>query len=207
MSDNTTPSLNCVQCGNPLNNDEFMNNQIMCDRCWEVRSDYLRILDYDEFDEEDELPLGLLAKATPGKCRACGCTAERGCYPVRCYWAEPDLCSNCTAPPPDEARLNFGSCCACGRAGDSVRNLMMLDFTAPVPGTGWGCFQCGLPMDGATTVLCDDCLEAEAEIKFVIDGQPLEGKRLPIEEARARAGERPFNHNLNMHPEVTGGLN
>jgi hypothetical protein len=103
--------------------------------------------------------------------------------------------------------LNFGPCCACGRTGDSVRNLMMLDFTAPQPGTGWGCFQCGLPMDGATAVICDDCLEAEADILFVIDGQPLEGKRLPMEEARGRAGGRPFNHNLNMHPEVTGGLN
>jgi hypothetical protein len=84
---------------------------------------------------------------------------------------------------------------------------MMLDFTAPQSGTGWGCFQCGLPMDGATAVLCDDCLEAEAEILFVIDGQPLDRKRLGIDEARERAGGRPFNHNLNMHPEVTGGLN
>ncbi len=47
-------SLNCHQCGNPLTNDELMNNQIMCDRCWEVRGDYLRMDDWDEFDEEED---------------------------------------------------------------------------------------------------------------------------------------------------------
>lgn len=103
--------------------------------------------------------------------------------------------------------LDLGPCCACDRTGDSVRNLIMLDFAAPVPGTGWGCFQCGLPMNGATAVICDGCLEAEAEINFVIDGQPLVHKRLPIAEARERAGGRPFNHNMERHPEVTGRLN
>lgn len=93
---------NCRQCGNKLNAAELGNNQIMCDRCWEVRSDYLRLLDWDDFDDDDELSLALIPKAAPGTCRVCGCTAERGCYPIRCYWVEPDLCSNCAGSIPVE---------------------------------------------------------------------------------------------------------
>jgi hypothetical protein len=44
---------NCRQCGNKLTEREASEGTI-CDRCWEVRSDYLRILDYDEFDEEED---------------------------------------------------------------------------------------------------------------------------------------------------------
>ncbi len=85
---------NCRQCGNKLTEREASEGTI-CDRCWEARSDYLRMDDWDEFDEDDELSLDLVPKADPGTCRVCGCTAERGCHPVRCYWVEPDLCSNC----------------------------------------------------------------------------------------------------------------
>lgn len=44
---------NCRQCGNKLTEREASEGTI-CDRCWEVRSDYLRILDYDEFEEEED---------------------------------------------------------------------------------------------------------------------------------------------------------
>ena len=60
----------------------------------------------------------------------------------------------------------LGRCCACleeGTEGNPVRNLMMLDRLAPTPGTGWGCFVCGLPLDGAVAVLCERCVEAEAD--------------------------------------------
>ena len=30
------------------------------------------------------------------RCRVCGCTDERGCWPDPCWWVEPDLCSNCS---------------------------------------------------------------------------------------------------------------
>lgn len=43
----------CIQCGNPLNESELNNNQIMCDRCWEVREQYLGMM-YDEYEEEEE---------------------------------------------------------------------------------------------------------------------------------------------------------
>ncbi len=60
--------------------------------------------------------------------------------------------------PPD-----LGPCCACGKSGPDVRNIMMLHVRAPVPGTGWGCFACKLPLNGAVAVLCDICLLTHAE--------------------------------------------
>ena len=50
-----------------------------------------------------------------------------------------------TAAPFD----NLGSCCVCGVEGSRVRNIMMLHKRSLEPGKGWGCVQCGLPMDGA----------------------------------------------------------
>lgn len=29
------------------------------------------------------------------RCRGCGCTDLKGCWPKRCWWVEDDLCSNC----------------------------------------------------------------------------------------------------------------
>lgn len=48
-------------------------------------------------------------------------------------------------------------------AQDGVRNLIMLDRRCAIPGHGWGCLVCGLPMDGAYAVLCDPCLERYRE--------------------------------------------
>lgn len=67
---------NCRQCGNKLTEREASEGTI-CDRCWEVRSDYLRILEWDEFGDDDELSLDLIPKALPGTCRECGCLARR----------------------------------------------------------------------------------------------------------------------------------
>lgn len=97
-----------------------------------------------------------------------------------------------------EPELDFGPCCACGQSGPTVRNVLLLDRRGPMPGRGWGCFQCGLPMDGASAVLCDACLEANAEIKFARTGYPAEDGRTPIE--ALPAGE--FKHNLAFHPEA-----
>lgn len=94
--------------------------------------------------------------------------------------------------------LDLGPCCACGESDPTVRNIVAMHRRAPVPGTGWGCFQCGLPMDGASYVLCDRCLAANAPPRFVIDGYLAKKKRLPIE----NLSPEPFVHNMRFHPEV-----
>jgi hypothetical protein len=94
---------------------------------------------------------------------------------------------------------DLGPCCHCQKTGPTVRNVVMLAQRAPVPGTGWGCFQCGLPLDGAVAVLCDECLEASLPMLFVCVGRPGEGKRMPIEGLTNEV----FDHDLSRHPEET----
>lgn len=125
-------------------------------------------LSYDPFDDDDDRP--------------------------QIHYWEVDDDGNVTdvEPPPD-----LGPCCACGRPGLTVRNIMCLDVRAPVPGTGWGCFVCGAPMDGAVAVLCDACLESDAEIRSVCHGRPGEGRRVAL-----AACTEPFHHDMGKHPEV-----
>jgi hypothetical protein len=83
----------------------------------------------------------------------------------------------------DIEATDFGPCCACGREGEGIQaqNIIMLEQKAPTPGTGWACFQCGLPSDGAVSVVCDDCLNIGRPIRFAIDGHAKDKKRVPIE--------------------------
>jgi len=97
----------------------------------------------------------------------------------------------------DVDESNLGSCCACGKTGKDVRAIVMLDKRGPKPGHGWGCAQCGLPMDGAVYVLCDACFNAKAEAKFVCVGYPKENVRIPIAEIT-----EPFDHDMSKHPEA-----
>lgn len=94
----------------------------------------------------------------------------------------------------DDDELNLGACCACGQIKPDVRNVMMLDYRAPVPGTGWGCIVCGLPTDGAVAVLCDECLLTHAEIKFVYSGK---NNRVSISNLKDE-----FHHDRSKHPEL-----
>lgn len=98
--------------------------------------------------------------------------------------------------------FDLGPCCNCGCTGDVVRNVITLHQTAPVPGTGWGCFQCGLPMDGAAAVLCDGCLEAVSRgdegVKMVVIGRPAAGKRIGVDDYE----HQPFDHDPSKHPEA-----
>lgn len=98
--------------------------------------------------------------------------------------------------PPD-----LGNCCCCGVSGTTVRNIMMLNQRGPTPGSGWGCLQCGLPMDGATAVICDACLESEAAILFVCDGYPKDNKRVAV----ADLAPGLFDHDMSRHPEALYG--
>jgi hypothetical protein len=90
--------------------------------------------------------------------------------------------------------LDFGPCCCCGGT-QRVRNFVTLNRRAPVPGKGWGCVVCGLPLDGALYVVCDQCLETEARPREVIYGYPAEKRRAPIE----LLSPEPFKHRTEFH--------
>lgn len=98
-----------------------------------------------------------------------------------------------------EEAPDLGPCCNCGAIGDLVRNIITMPFTAPQPGTGWGCMQCGLPGNGAIVVLCDNCLEShqrgEFKIVTVCDGLAYEGKRIAIKDYQYQI----FKHDLRRH--------
>jgi len=99
--------------------------------------------------------------------------------------------------------MNLGPCCICRQSGPSVRNIIALDRRGPTPGKGWGCLVCGLPMDGATAVLCDACLDRYraglVEILDACTGYPADDGRTPV--ADLPAGE--FHHDMRAHPEGT----
>lgn len=94
--------------------------------------------------------------------------------------------------------LDLGPCCACGQKGPTVRNIIALGKRAPIPGTGWGCVQCVLPMDGAQAVACDGCIETGAEIKEVAHGYLAEKGRMAI----TGLDQTPFKHDMTRHPEM-----
>jgi len=96
----------------------------------------------------------------------------------------------------DDDKLDLGPCCACGIESSTVRNIVTLHFKGPTPGHGWGCLQCGLPTDGACCVLCDDCLEKNAKVKYACAGYPSDEVRVPIESLT-----EPFEHNMRFHRE------
>jgi len=98
---------------------------------------------------------------------------------------------------PEPETMDLGPCCACGAVGPSVRNLLMLDQLAPVPGTGWGCLQCGLPSDGASAVVCDDCVDSGRSPEWAIDGFPAGKGRIPIAQLTGR-----HEHRMDLHPEA-----
>lgn len=101
----------------------------------------------------------------------------------------------------DSYELNLGPCCICDQEGPEVRNILMLPFRGPIPGRGWGCLQCGLPPDGASAVLCDDCLEAynkgDLKLNFICSGYPEEDGRIPLEGYEKIA----FGHDENLHED------
>jgi hypothetical protein len=92
--------------------------------------------------------------------------------------------------------MDLGTCCTCQNPDKHVRNIMSLSFRTPY-GFGWGCFQCGLPMEGAIAVICDECLESNAEIREFVKGEALGKQRAPMSELT-----EPFDHDLSKHPEV-----
>ncbi len=92
--------------------------------------------------------------------------------------------------------MDLGTCCACQNPDKHVRNIISLPFRTPY-GFGWGCFQCGLPTEGAIAVVCDECLKSNAEIREFVKGEALKHQRAPMSELT-----EPFEHDLSKHPEV-----
>lgn len=92
-------------------------------------------------------------------------------------------------------QTDYGPCCACGLDSLLVRNFITLDCLAPVPGTGWGCFVCGLPQDGAMAIVCDACKEIGAPLRHVICGYPEDKQR----SFKSDLLEEPFGHNEFKH--------
>lgn len=90
---------------------------------------------------------------------------------------------------------DLGPCCNCESTGEDVRNIVMLPRRGPVPGTGWGCLVCNLPMDGAVAVLCDRCVELEGPPKFVCFGNARAGQRFPY----AELAPELFYHDKSKH--------
>ena len=95
----------------------------------------------------------------------------------------------------DDVPEILGPCCACGRDGLGLRNLVMLHLRGPIDGTGWGCFQCGLPNHGAVAAVCDECIDNETPIRFACKGYATAGERVPREELT-----EPWDHDMSKHP-------
>ena len=93
---------------------------------------------------------------------------------------------------------NLGPCCMC--EGGPTHNLIMLRQRGAIPGHGWGCVVCDLPLDGAYAVLCEACIirwqQDNSLLTIACRGWPGEG-RIPIAELPAGA----FDHDMNKHPE------
>lgn len=87
---------------------------------------------------------------------------------------------------------DLGLCCACqceSTPDNPVRNLLMLHYKTPLPGTGWGNVEKGLPFDGADAVVCDRCLETNAPLTFYIYGLPEDKQRRAIAELTEPFGD------------------
>jgi len=102
--------------------------------------------------------------------------------------------------------MDFGPCCACGKEkpewmdglpGTWPPNVIMLNQKARVPGTGWGCFVCHLPLDGAVAAVCHDCMNIGRPIRFALDGFAGDKRRVPVESLK---GEQ--KHDMKNHPEA-----
>jgi hypothetical protein len=95
---------------------------------------------------------------------------------------------------------SLGSCCGCGR--DGARTIVMLPYRGMVPGHGWGCLICHLPMDGASAVLCDECadtatrLGVDAVLRFACRGYPATDGRAAI-----GTFTEPFAHDMSEHEQ------
>ena len=95
----------------------------------------------------------------------------------------------------------FGTCCVCEGEMETC-GLIQLDYKVESE-SGWGCVQCGLPMEGAVAVVCDACFtthgdEIVDQIKYLMNGKT---ERIPVPPVENRV---THEHDLSLHPEYTG---
>lgn len=92
---------------------------------------------------------------------------------------------------PELEELSLGACCVCG-SKENVFNIINLPLQAPVPGTGWGNVETGLPADGAIAVVCNSCADGfEIEnLRDVVYGYASERRRISFSEV-AKNGDFP----------------
>lgn len=88
-----------------------------------------------------------------------------------------------------------GPCCVCEQVTD-LHDIVMLPVKASTPGKGWGCFTCGLDVDGAIAVVCSDCILRPdlPEIRFACAGYPSDPGRVPRADLQI-----PHEHNKGIH--------
>jgi hypothetical protein len=94
---------------------------------------------------------------------------------------------------PEQMPIMFGACCAC-RGIEDVNNVVILDRKGPTPGQGWGCYECGLPSDGAIAVICNACIESGRALVEACTGLPTHDGRTPVSELAGRYGHKPWAH-------------
>ncbi len=94
--------------------------------------------------------------------------------------------------------VRLGPCCACEQTA-GVRHITCLQLKGTVPGHGWGCPICDLPLDGALAVVCDNCVTKP--LRFACRGYPAFDGRIAISELR-----EPYGHDESKHPEFTPTL-
>jgi hypothetical protein len=96
----------------------------------------------------------------------------------------------------DDSHTDLGPCCICNRLRPTV-GIEMLAVKNEVPGHGWGCVICHLPFDGASAVICQDCIEGyEANrlaLRFACRGYPGIDGRVPRETLTI-----PHEHDLSV---------
>jgi hypothetical protein len=133
-----------------------------------------------------------------GPCPECGSQSttfdpthgHRACETCGNVWANAE-----DDPDYAEEPLDLGPCCSCLKHDPFPDNILVLEKRAPIPGTGWGCFVCNLPHDGALAVVCDDCLRQSRDLKEAISGYPAEKKRIAFSELPPGS----FKHIAEMH--------
>nr|MDZ8061854.1 hypothetical protein [Nostoc sp. EkiNYC01] len=98
----------------------------------------------------------------------------------------------------DEEVLDLGACCCCETTELKATNILALGKKAPIPGTGWGCMICQLPLDGAIAIVCDECLaqleQGHEVLKHAVYGDALNKRRCDINDLTEEFGHKNIPH-------------
>ncbi len=76
-----------------------------------------------------------------------------------------------------------------------------------MPGTGWGCLVCDLPLDGAIAVACDACCEKYGEkvpsaLQWICLGRVGEDRRISYSPTEPVSPKDHFDHDRALHTEL-----